>query len=81
MNTTCVQNERISGAAVQEAPVVGVIAYLSSAYKTIVGKLAEWQDRAEYRRHLAELDDRLLRDIGLSRYDVQREAAKPFWLA
>lgn len=28
---------------------------------------------------LLELDDRLLRDIGLSHADVQRECSKPVW--
>ncbi len=79
MNTTCVQNERIPGAAVQEAPVVGVSASLSSAFRALVRTLESWQDRVEQRRHLLELDERLLRDIGLSRYDALREAAKPFW--
>lgn len=32
--------------------------------------------RCEY-RHLRQLDDRLLKDIGLSRCDVVREAGKP----
>ncbi|MFQ6021783.1 MAG: DUF1127 domain-containing protein [Acidiferrobacterales bacterium] len=41
--------------------------------------LAEWQERARQRRHLMELDDRLLGDIGLTRADVVREASKPFW--
>jgi uncharacterized protein YjiS (DUF1127 family) len=31
------------------------------------------------RRHLARMDDRLLRDIGLSRADAKREINKPFW--
>ncbi len=79
MNTTCVHNERIPGAAVQEAPVVGISAYLSKAFRALVGTLETWQERVDQRRHLLELDERLLRDIGLSRYDVQREAAKPFW--
>ena len=33
----------------------------------------------ELRRHLLELDDRLLDDIGFSRAMARREAAKPFW--
>jgi uncharacterized protein YjiS (DUF1127 family) len=28
---------------------------------------------------LQQLDDRMLRDIGLSRSDVERECAKRFW--
>lgn len=38
-----------------------------------------WQERSRQRRQLLELDDRLLKDIGVSRADVEREACKPFW--
>lgn len=31
------------------------------------------------RRHLAELDDRLLKDIGISRKQAEHEAQKSFW--
>ncbi|MBM3646250.1 MAG: DUF1127 domain-containing protein [Alphaproteobacteria bacterium] len=34
---------------------------------------------ARSRRQLAELDDRLLRDIGLDRATARREADKGFW--
>jgi uncharacterized protein YjiS (DUF1127 family) len=40
-----------------------------------------WGDRVRQRRHLAELDDRLLRDIGLSRAEVEGEVSRPFWAA
>jgi uncharacterized protein YjiS (DUF1127 family) len=35
--------------------------------------------RSRQRRALAELDDRLLRDIGLTAYDATYEATKPMW--
>ena len=38
-----------------------------------------WRGRSRQRRHLRELDDRLLRDVGLSRENVAREVEKPFW--
>ncbi len=38
-----------------------------------------WQRRANHRRLLAAMDDRQLADIGVSRSDANREAAKPFW--
>jgi uncharacterized protein YjiS (DUF1127 family) len=41
-----------------------------------------WLARRRQRKALAELatrDDHLLRDIGLSRGEAEREAAKPFW--
>jgi uncharacterized protein YjiS (DUF1127 family) len=31
------------------------------------------------RRILAMLDDHMLKDIGLTRMDVEREISKPFW--
>lgn len=43
--------------------------------------LLAWQSRAAGRRQLAAMDDRLLRDVGLSRADVMREQSKPFWTA
>jgi len=42
-------------------------------------RLAAAQDRRRQRHALARLDDRMLRDIGLSMSDVEVELAKPFW--
>jgi uncharacterized protein YjiS (DUF1127 family) len=41
--------------------------------------LVRWQARARERNHLAGLSDDALKDIGLSRADVERESRKPFW--
>jgi uncharacterized protein YjiS (DUF1127 family) len=38
-----------------------------------------WRDRSRQRQALLRLDDHMLRDIGLSGADVEREASKPFW--
>jgi len=38
-----------------------------------------WQERASERHRLAGMEDRMLKDMGLSRADVDREAAIPFW--
>jgi uncharacterized protein YjiS (DUF1127 family) len=43
------------------------------------GLLDAWVQRARQRRQLEMLDDRLLRDLGLTRDEVHRECAKPFW--
>ncbi len=43
--------------------------------------LETWEQRRTQRRQLAELDDRLLHDIGRSRAEVEAETAKPFWIA
>lgn len=37
-------------------------------------------ERGRQRRALAALDDRALRDIGLTRMDVRHECAKPIWV-
>ena len=36
-------------------------------------------DRWRQRQALLDLDDRLLRDIGITREQAEREARKPFW--
>jgi uncharacterized protein YjiS (DUF1127 family) len=41
--------------------------------------LALWQERNRMRHSLAKMDNRLLRDIGLTRDDVRLELRKPFW--
>jgi uncharacterized protein YjiS (DUF1127 family) len=38
-----------------------------------------WRERSRHRLALDALDARTLRDIGLSRADVRREARKWFW--
>jgi uncharacterized protein YjiS (DUF1127 family) len=39
----------------------------------------DWQDVARQRRALLALNERLLKDIGISRADAEREASRPFW--
>jgi uncharacterized protein YjiS (DUF1127 family) len=51
----------------------------TSAAVLIEGVLG-WFERVRQRRHLGELSDHMLKDIGLSRADVEAEIAKPFWL-
>lgn len=41
----------------------------------------QWSARARQRADLAELDERMLRDVGLTRHDVLRETGKPPWRA
>jgi uncharacterized protein YjiS (DUF1127 family) len=43
--------------------------------------IGTWFERSRQRRALADLDDRLLRDIGVTCTQARREAAKPFWSA
>jgi uncharacterized protein YjiS (DUF1127 family) len=45
----------------------------------IGGLFATWRGRIRERDAFAHLDYRDLRDIGLSRWEVETELAKPFW--
>jgi len=48
---------------------------LVNASKTVY----QWIERDRSRRQLAQLDDRMLQDIGLNRSDIELEIEKPFW--
>jgi uncharacterized protein YjiS (DUF1127 family) len=41
--------------------------------------LQNWGDRARTRRHLYQMPDYILSDIGITRADVAGEYQKPFW--
>lgn len=62
----------ISGASALLATLMALPAY---ALEMVVF----WTDLARQRRALGMLDDRLLRDIGLSRADVEAETTRRFW--
>ncbi|GAB5468173.1 MAG: DUF1127 domain-containing protein [Rhodospirillales bacterium] len=51
----------------------------ATIFGLLVTGLLRWQDRANERHHLAQMQDHQLRDIGLSRADIDQEARKPFW--
>jgi uncharacterized protein YjiS (DUF1127 family) len=43
-------------------------------------KIRGWIERSREREALGHLDERLLRDIGVSRAAAAEEASKPFWM-
>ncbi len=45
----------------------------------VVEYLRAWQEHARDRRMLEKLDDHLLKDIGMTRSDLDHELSKPFW--
>ena len=51
--------------------------------RELLGKIWQtlmvWQQRASERVALRSMDDRELKDIGITRSDVWRECRKPFW--
>ena len=50
-----------------------------SAGSRAVATVREWRRRVRERAELAELDDRMLKDIGLTRADAEFLSNKPFW--
>lgn len=59
--------------------VYGLVNRVESAYAGITRQIHTWRRRAAARRELASLSDGVLRDIGITRFEAQLEAEKPFW--
>lgn len=52
---------------------------LAGAARRMATRLGEWRRRMRDRARLAELDERMLKDIGLTRADAEFLINKPFW--
>lgn len=67
------------------SPISGLVRGIRTDVIGVLDRLFEapfvWAQRAAERRQLAELDDHLLRDIGLTATDVDAISTKPFWRA
>ena len=59
----------------RQASLHRLTAFLSAARAA----LREWRRRQNGRLELARFDERMLRDIGLTRIDAENEINKPFW--
>jgi uncharacterized protein YjiS (DUF1127 family) len=42
-------------------------------------RLMRWHETARERRALLALSDHMLKDIGITRAEAEREASRPFW--
>ena len=51
----------------------------SSWTGSIASLLRRWLELSRQRRALAQLDERLLQDIGINRTDAVHESQRPFW--
>ena len=59
--------------------VYAVVQRVGAAGSKIYSVLHAWAQRTEDRRQLAQMNDRMLADIGLNRSDVSHEVDKFFW--
>ena len=60
---------------------LGALRLAGTTLVSAVVVVLDWQRRAQERHMLMSLDQRMLRDIGVSPGDAEREARKPFWIA
>ncbi|KZB68283.1 hypothetical protein AUP42_12605 [Thalassospira lucentensis] len=47
---------------------------------SVLERVRVWQESARNRRMLEQLDDHLLKDVGMTRSDLDRELSRPFWI-
>jgi uncharacterized protein YjiS (DUF1127 family) len=55
------------------------LARLRTAGARLVIALLQWHELAQQRRRLLSLDDRMLKDIGITRADAHLEGTRRFW--
>ncbi len=55
------------------------ITTLFTEARRVLSIVSMWQERTAARHAMTRLDDHVLRDIGMTRADVERECMKPFW--
>lgn len=70
-----------SSAPLRTGGQINVLSHVGTALALLLETPLSWLQRDRDRRALQRLDDRLLRDIGVSRSEIEGEVAKPFWRA
>ncbi len=66
------------GGVIPAAPPTHVRHISLRSWTKVIGT---WFARYRQRHDLAELDDRMLKDIGVTRDQASHEIDKPFWMA
>ena len=52
---------------------------LSDAAQWVLGTLRQWRRRSREREQISRMDERMLKDIGITRAEALRLGSKPFW--
>lgn len=63
----------------QRTPVRAGARTVGQRLRSAVAQVNRWRQLSQGRAELARLSNEQLRDIGLNRLDVLREASRPFW--
>lgn len=61
------------------APDRGIFRFLREIVKIALMKAVHWQEISRQRRQLRNLEPWMLRDVGLTKIDVDRECSKLPW--
>lgn len=59
-----------------------VAPFAARDFRSLAGlrtRVSRWVEISKQRRALAGMSDRQLKDIGLTRFEAEQEAARPFW--
>lgn len=64
----------------ENLPALGLRPYITGMLHYTSRTLALWNERSNQRHRMLKLDDHQLRDLGLTRAQVEIEWQKPFWL-
>jgi len=59
--------------------LVQKLSFRGFCWRTVLQTVARWHRQSCERAELASMSDEALKDIGLSRADVEREISRPFW--
>ena len=81
------QHNFMKGRPMTQAHMPAHLHYLASRnltptvtfFLTLAVLVAKWQETRRTRRVLGTMDDHILKDIGLTRHDAQKESQRPFW--
>jgi uncharacterized protein YjiS (DUF1127 family) len=73
-------NTKLVGAGTAAAKPLRAFGKARRVVVICLNKLITWQERAEQRHALSELNERMLKDIGVNAADAYKETRKPFWL-
>ncbi len=79
MNQICTNEAVTRASQAPSRPWTRFVQLVDGSLELVADGLLTWQRRHKDRMHLMALDDRMLRDIGISQADVEREVSKPFW--
>ena len=52
---------------------------LSDAAQWVLTTLRQWRRRSREREQISRMDERMLKDIGITRAEALRLSSKPFW--